>query len=70
MEPGAREEASMEGSESQILQPLELRSTSTSFPMKADLLIREGYLVEASSREEARESSVSSKLREGIKDGV
>ena len=70
MEPGASEDATMEGSESQILQPLDSRSTSITLPMKADFPINAGYLVEASSKDHTRFSSLTSKLGEGINDGV
>jgi hypothetical protein len=57
MEPGAREEETIEDSESQILQPLAVvldsASTSVIRPMKADLSIKDGYLLDASSKHNA-----------------
>lgn len=67
-EPGAREEASMEDSESQILQPLESVSMPVIWPIKADLPIKVGYRVEASSRL-LRKSSSESQAAD-VNDGV
>lgn len=57
MEPGAREEETIEDSESQILQPLAVvldsASTSVIRPMKADVPIKDGYLLDASSKHNA-----------------
>lgn len=59
-----KEEATMEGSESQILNPLEAwsraSSTEVSWPMKAEVPINEGYLLEASSREHIKSISAGS----------
>src|SRR4051812_30783739 len=60
----------MEDSESQTLHPLESVSTSVTRPTKADLLMREGNLLEASSREHKKSSSPSSKSGRDIDVGV
>lgn len=70
MEPGARLDASMEDSESQILQPLDPVSTSETWPMKADLPISEGYWLEASSRMLWKSSSRTWESEEEINEGV
>lgn len=59
-----KEWETMEGSESQTLQPLGESSTSVSWAMKADLAMRDGYLVEACSRQEAKLTSLGSKSRD------
>lgn len=66
VEPGARLKATIEGSESQILQPFESGSTPVTRPMKADFPIREGHLLEASSRYRRRSSSLISKSGGGV----
>lgn len=70
MEPGEREEASMEDSESQILHPLNSGTTSATRRMKADFPIMEGNLLDASSKDWISFCSLISKSVEEIKDGV
>lgn len=56
IEPGEREEESMEGSESQILKPLKRGTVSSTWMISAtnaDLAMREGNFLEASSHKEA-----------------
>jgi hypothetical protein len=69
MDKGAREEAIMELSESQIIQLWGLGSTSTSttFATIADLSMRAGNLQEASSRARKRSSSVASYSKSGVR---
>lgn len=66
MEPGGREEETMEDSESQILHPLELRALSTSLisPTIADFPMKPGNFLEASSQKEASRSA--SSVSEGV----
>ncbi|KAF7819151.1 Calmodulin-interacting protein 111 [Senna tora] len=70
MEPGVSEEETMEDSDSQILQPLDAGSTSLTLQMKADLPMKEGNFLEASSQEETSSSSLTSNSLLGVCDGL
>lgn len=64
-DPGGMEEETMADSESQILQPLESQTaSSTTVPMKAALEMRDGNCAEASSREDSSCSWVGSKCED------
>ena len=55
--PWVKLEASIEDSESQTLQAVDWTGSLISLPTKADLPIKKGYLLEASSMEERNSSS-------------
>lgn len=60
MEPVLKEDEFMEGSESQILNPSESCRASVAWPMKADFPMRDGYFLEASSRQSTNSFSLAS----------